>query len=101
MPWKILKWYLMIWTLTDYIPVMRVGNGTHTYWIWFLAWLQVFLHNQEQISFSVLYCGLIAKENKLNSALFKSEAKQMGELTCHSCPQKQRPLNIYWGDKKW
>lgn len=73
--------------------MMRVGNGTHTHWIWFLAWLQVFLHTQEKISSSVLYCGLKAEENKLYSALFESEATQMGELTCHFCPQKQRPLN--------
>ena len=74
--------------------MVRVGNGTGTSRIWFLAWLEVFLHTQEQITLSVLCRGLVAKENKSHSAIFKSEAIPVGELTCHSCPHPKAKTGL-------
>lgn len=99
--WSDSSWFEHL-LITEDIPMVRVGNGTQTSWIWFLAWLQVFLHTWEQITLSVLCCGLVAKESKPHAAFFKSEALQVGELTCHSCPhpKAKAELNICWGDYK-
>ena len=74
--------------------MVGVGNGTQTSWIWFLAWLQVFLHTWDQITLSVLCHSLMAKENKSHSSFFMSQATQLRELTCHSCPQPKAKTEL-------
>lgn len=100
--WSDTSWFEHF-LITEDIPIVKVGNGTQTFQICFLAWLQVFLYTQEQVTLSVLCRGLVAKENILRSAFVLSEAIQVGELTRHSCPhpKAKTELNICWGNKSW